>query len=182
MKKTFLAVAIVAVSLVVVLCLSIDGGNCQERQPSARREKVAMDYSPKALWADGPKYAIPLNDPNRELLNNDWSGSPRMARRVPERYGRINVTDPVVFLNNDAPTTAASHRDKYGLDPESINNPYLSSKMSKKDDWLHYDIQWDDSKEWFVYRNAHWTANWNLLLSLTPFEVLGQAHDCEMFY
>lgn len=142
MKKTFLAVAIVAVSLVVILCLSIDGGDCQEKKPGRKHHELTLNLSPQVLWANEIKYAMQWDDTSKKLLFNGRAASHATATMVYREYGRVRITDPG---DDDAPAY------EYSFDVEGVGDTGVSSDFGNKDGQLQYNIQWNDAKEQFMY-------------------------------
>jgi hypothetical protein len=154
MRRTSLTAAILAVSLAAVFFSGMGLGNPgeKERHGDKGSEFGVNVCSWQISWDSGAKYDMQWDETSKKLL---FEGQAISHETPAPAYDRANAYGTIRgFRFRGASsidlTPARKHPDQYSFDAGSPGASGVLSELNEHDGQLHYCLQWDDSKEWFV--------------------------------
>jgi hypothetical protein len=159
-----------AVTLVVVLISGVALGRNGRVRIEKKSDEVRLSLlSSQISWETETKYVMQWDERSKRLLFDGLLASPRVVKPQFHHYAHYNITNP-----DSMPPIAP---DEHSFDAGTVGRLANLSESKKSDGRLHYHIQWDDSKETFVFHKIH-----SELFAVSKLDTLWKAHNAEVFY
>ena len=155
MKRTTLAIAVVATTLATDLLVAVRYGDCKEEQNAEKCAALSSSLFSSQVSSDTEtKFVMQWDDASKKLLFDGQAISHDTRAPIYDRFSGGTIRG---FRFRDASSIdlapATDRPDEYSLDVGIIGNLASLSDSIKRDGRLHYHVQWDDSKNSWVFED-----------------------------
>jgi hypothetical protein len=156
MKKRLLTTSAAAVLLAGGAFFALQLANCGEQRATAKYAKVDILSS---LWTDRDvhdmAYAMQWDDVSKKLLFDGMAIRHDTGRPVYDRFNGNGTIRGMNFRREMSFVPPPKHPDEYSFDAGTIGELGGPTKTKKEDGQIYYRMQWDESREWFVFEETN---------------------------